>query len=102
MNDECSDEDNELERERKQEDIKNDKSVKSEGNTSNEEVQDETEDVEGCEDDEDCYVKENTLMEGASVVKYSVKTTPFLQRLIFITLVLFYIHLQSVIDHFLF
>lgn len=79
VNDECSDGDNELERERKQEDIKNDKSVKSEGNTSNEEVQDETEDVEGCEDDEDCYVKENTLMEGASVVKYSVKTTPFLQ-----------------------
>lgn len=47
--------------------------VKSEGD--DQEVQDESE-----ESDDDCYVDENAPpTEGASVVKYSVKTTPFLQ-----------------------
>uniref|UniRef100_A0AAV2J8Y8 Cytoskeleton-associated protein 2 C-terminal domain-containing protein n=1 Tax=Knipowitschia caucasica TaxID=637954 RepID=A0AAV2J8Y8_KNICA len=71
---ECNDEYNEC----KQEDIKNetaDEIVKSEGSSS-----DEQDVIEESEESDDDYVKENTSpMKEASVVKYSIKTTPFLQ-----------------------
>lgn len=82
LNEENNEVDSELKRECNREEIPDDEKVKSEGSISddsvgdNQEVQDEIE-----ESDEDCNVKENTPpMKGASVVKYSVKTTPFLQN----------------------
>ncbi|KAJ0062018.1 hypothetical protein NL108_014909, partial [Boleophthalmus pectinirostris] len=72
----CNDMDNEAKTECVQEEVKmetpNKMMVKSEGSESDEESEE--------SDDDDCYVKENTPpKEEASVVKYSVKTTPFLQ-----------------------
>ncbi|XP_072302823.1 cytoskeleton-associated protein 2 [Eucyclogobius newberryi] len=74
LTNECND------RECKQEYVKDEmpdnSMVKSESSVSDD--QEELEESE--ESDDDCYVKENTPpMEEASVVKYSVKTTPFLQ-----------------------
>ncbi|KAJ0004237.1 hypothetical protein NQD34_010451 [Periophthalmus magnuspinnatus] len=73
---ECNDMDNEAKTECRQEEVKietpDKKMVKSEDSDSDEESEE--------SDDDDCYVKENTPpMEEASVVKYNVKTTPFLQ-----------------------
>lgn len=73
--DECSDMGNESKLECK-EDVKREGQVtdmvKNKGD--DQELQDES------EESDDCYVDENTPpAEGASVVKYSVKTTPFLQ-----------------------
>lgn len=78
LKDDCSDEGNES-KEECIEDVKSETpdnwSVKSEpGISDDQEVQDES------EESDDCYMDENTPpTEEASVVKYSVKTTPYLQ-----------------------
>ncbi|KAK7925405.1 hypothetical protein WMY93_007715 [Mugilogobius chulae] len=78
---ECKDIENEEKRECKQEDVKS-KAFKSEGDVSDDqEVLGKSEESDDDDDDDsDCCVKENTPpVKDASVVKYSVKTTPFLQ-----------------------
>lgn len=75
VNEEMNEDDGELKGDCKQEEMKSEGSISDDSLSDDQEVQDETE-----ESDEDCYVKENTPpVKGASVVKYSVKTTPFLQ-----------------------
>ncbi|XP_018547017.1 cytoskeleton-associated protein 2 [Lates calcarifer] len=90
--DECNDVDNKPKDECKKEEVKGEtpqdvseqlkvEPVKNEAEESGEHKveTDDEEEVESDEDDDDCVMETTPQMEDASVVKYSVKTTPYLQ-----------------------